>query len=112
MKKFLKLLKNVLSGKILEDPIVKRNYPFLLFIAVLAMLWIANTYSAFHIRHNIDKVEKKLDEAHETLKNQKVDYTRHSQPSKLIEKLKNDSDSIKIKMAHNATQKIVVSREE
>jgi hypothetical protein len=44
MKKFLKILQQILSGKFLTTTVARRYYPFLLFVAALALVWIAITY--------------------------------------------------------------------
>jgi cell division protein FtsL len=107
MKKPVKHLKNVLSGGFLINRKVRRYYPFFLFVALLALLWIANTYSARSIQHQIYTTENELKLANTKLKQHQGDYIKNSTSSKLVDKLAKDS----IKMAHNATHKIIVKKE-
>jgi len=105
MKKIFKVLQRILSGKFLETEEAKRIYPFLLFLAVVALLWIANTYSAISIQKEIADTKDSLKREMDELKRQETAFINSTQPSKLIEKLKKDS----IKMAQNTTYKIIVN---
>jgi hypothetical protein len=107
MKKTFKVLQSILSGGFLDRPEVRRLYPFFLFLVVVALFWIANTYSAISIQKEIADTKEKLKRETDALKRQETIYTNNSQPSQLIEKLGRDS----IKMAHNATHKIIVSKD-
>jgi cell division protein FtsL len=109
--KFFKTLQKILSGELLKS-IVLRNYLFLLFIAVLALVWIATTYSAMQTLREIKEVEEKLEVAAVNLKQQQNTYTKNSQPSQLVKQLENSPDSSKIKMAHSNTYKIIVDKNE
>ena len=97
-----------MSGDILRDQKVRRLYPFFLLLAVIALLWIANTYYARSIQAKIVSTEKKLATATETLKQEKTKYVKKSQPAQLVRKLAKDS----IEMAHNATNKVIADKEE
>ncbi|MCL2040921.1 MAG: FtsL-like putative cell division protein [Bacteroidales bacterium] len=112
MKKFFNFLKKlprrILSGEIFIDEKVRRLYPFLLLFAGIALVWITNTYRARSIQMEIADTQKKLEIEKEALKKAKADYVRKSQPAQLVKKLAADS----IKMAHNATQKIVIDKKE
>lgn len=105
MKKFFKVLQNILSGGFLTHPEARRLYPFLLFIAILSLLWIANTYSAMKIQNNIKKTQETLMSKKTTLAQQEKYYTGNILLSQLVEALAKDS----IKIAHNATYKIIVN---
>jgi len=108
MKKFGKILQKILSGKILEHPKVSRYYPFMLFLVILALIWIANTYRYIHIRQEIATVKKSLADSTAILKKQETDFTGHATLSNLVEKL----ETKKIKIAHDNTYKIIVKKDE
>jgi len=107
MKKVLKFLQSILSGGILTHPKTRSLYPFLLFIAALALLWIANTYAALSIRNDIKKTQETLMSKKTTLAQQEKYYTGNILLSQLVEALAKDS----INIAHNATHKIIVNKE-
>ena len=115
MKKNLKTLqhipKTLISGDFLKLPKVRRMYPFLLFMVVLALIWIGNTYSAIHTLQEIKTVEKELEVAKSQLQKQEGTYADISKPSRLVEELGRDKDTAKIKMAHSNTYKIIVKNE-
>jgi uncharacterized membrane protein YciS (DUF1049 family) len=108
MKKFLKIVQQILSGNILI--VMRRYYPFLLFVFGLALIWIATTYSAMHTLREIKKMETELKVKKVELKEQQNIYTQKSQPAHLLERLKNAKDTIK--MAHGNTYKIIVKKNE
>jgi hypothetical protein len=60
--KTLKSFRNILGGAFLTDEKTTRNLPYLLFLAVLAILYIGNSYYA---EKNIRKIEKKQKELRE-----------------------------------------------
>lgn len=105
-------MQQILSGSILTRPGVRRYYPFLLFIAALALIWIAITYSAMQTLREIKEVEKNLEIAKVDLKQQQNIDIKNSQPSYLLEGLKNTKDSVAIKMAYSNTYKIIVKKDE
>lgn len=55
-------LKTVLDGSLLTSDYVSRQIPFMLFLVVLAMLYIANTYNAKKIEKRIRDKAKQVDE--------------------------------------------------
>jgi hypothetical protein len=112
MKKFGKVIQQILSGGILTHPKVRRYYSFLLFIFALALLWIGNTYTYMHTWRKVEIVKKSLSDSTAILQKMEIEFTNKSKPSQLLEKLKQDKDRADIKMAHNAVYKIVVDEKE
>jgi len=110
MKKIGKIIQQILSGSVLTHEKMQRNYPFLLFIVVLAVFWIGNTYTFMHTAQKINEVEKEFIEATDRLQKMEGDFTEKYKPSRLVEKLAQDSTTSKIKMANNATYKIIVKQ--
>jgi hypothetical protein len=106
--KFLKVVRQILSGGFLTTNRMRSYYPFLLFIAVLALVWIAINYSAINTLKKITATEKALDVATDKLQKQQNIYTQNSIPSKLLAKLEKTSDSAKMERAHSNIYKIVV----
>ena len=112
MKPFLKFLqklpRRILSGEIFVDENARRLYPFLLLFAVIALLWIRNTYQGRSTQWKIESTTKALEIEKEALKKAKTDYIKKSQPARLVKQLGTDN----IDMAHNATKKVITDKKE
>ena len=109
MKKIGKVLQLIISGGILARPEVRRYYPFLMFIVVLILFWIGNTYSYRHTSHKIRELREELKLDKNTLQNLDRERTCMYKPSYLIEKLAEDDDiTSNIKMPQKSTYKIIV----
>lgn len=110
MKKFFKIIQQILSGGFLTLPEVRRIYPFLLFLVVLALFWIGNTYAALQLRREFEKTEETLKVATEELQKLEKSYAeRAKRPSQLVKKLAQDSAASKLKMSHDGVYKIIVN---
>ena len=108
MKKIGKVIWLIISGGGLTRPEVKRYYPFLMFIVILILFWIGNTYAYRHTSHKIKEMKAELRIDKNKLQNLERARTYMYKPSYLIEKLAEDDEISNIKMPHNATYKIIV----
>ncbi|MDP4281892.1 MAG: FtsL-like putative cell division protein [Bacteroidota bacterium] len=61
-KRMRKSIHDVLGGDVLSRELVLRNFPLLLYISVLAMLYIGNTYYSEKTYKKIEKVTAELKE--------------------------------------------------
>lgn len=80
--KLKQLIVSVLSGSILSRAEVKKQYPYMLFIAFLMLLYISNIFKMqqLHRQHSRLGVEvKELRAKSLTISSQRVDATRQSQ---------------------------------
>ncbi|MDT8309301.1 MAG: FtsL-like putative cell division protein [Bacteroidales bacterium] len=82
------ILKSVLDGSMLSSEKMLRNYPFLLFIALLILLHIANAYYSEKNQRKVERTAEELKELrYEYINNKsKLMYlTNHSEISKRIQ---------------------------
>ncbi len=82
------ILKSVLDGSMLSNEKMLRNYPFLLFIALLILLHIANAYYSEKNQRKVERTAEELKELrYEYINNKsKLMYlTNHSEISKRIQ---------------------------
>ncbi len=90
----------VLGGdKLAEDTF--RIFPFVLFIAFLAFIYIANNYLAEHKIRNISKLQKELKEIkyeHISLKSKLMQLSKQSQIAKKLEPtgIKESTEPVKV----------------
>lgn len=63
-KKIGNVFLNILNGDFLTQKTSTRQLPFILFLAVIAMVYIANGYYAEHTVRKINKATKELKELH------------------------------------------------
>ncbi|MCL2511376.1 MAG: FtsL-like putative cell division protein [Bacteroidales bacterium] len=108
MKKFFKVLWQIISGEFLKHPELRPVYPFLLFLVVLALLWIGNTYTFFSTSGKIEKTKAEIGLAVVALKEREKIYSGLSVPSRLVERL----DSVQIKMSYDNIYRVVVNENE
>lgn len=89
--KFGRSIMSVLSGNILSRSEARRTYPYLIFIAFLALLYIANIFSMqrLHTRHDKLNLEvKELRAKSLMVAADKMEITRQSNIMKEVEKRK------------------------
>jgi hypothetical protein len=60
--KMTKGIQSVIGGDLLSNNLVLKNLPFLVFVAILAMLYIANTYYTEKTFKQIEKIQNDLKE--------------------------------------------------
>ncbi len=84
---FGKALQSVLDGSILTKEIVIGLLPFVLFVTLIAIVYIANTYYAEKTVIKIERVSKDLKELryeHITIKSELMFYTKQSEIGKKL----------------------------
>ena len=84
---FGKALQSVLDGSILTKEIVIGLLPFVLFLTLIAIVYIANTYYAEKTVIKIERVSKDLKELryeHITIKSELMFYTKQSEIGKKL----------------------------
>jgi hypothetical protein len=60
--KMTKGIQNVIGGDLLSNNVVLKNLPFLVFLAILAMFYIGNTYYSEKTFKEIEKIKNELKE--------------------------------------------------
>lgn len=81
-------LKEILTGSILAKKQVSKQLPFLIFMAGLGIVYIANRYNAEHLLRNTAKLQQELDELRAesiTTASELMYVSRQSQVIKSIE---------------------------
>lgn len=79
---------SVLSGSILSRAEVKKQYPYMLFIAFLMMIYIGNVFKMQQLHRYHGRLSKEVKELRAkslTISSQRVDATRQSQIIKELE---------------------------
>jgi hypothetical protein len=77
----------VIGGTFLTREDVTRQLPFLIFIVVLALVYISNSYSSEKLALTIERVKKEnevLRYEHISMKSQLMDYSRQSEVAKKL----------------------------
>ncbi|MEJ7558689.1 MAG: FtsL-like putative cell division protein [Pedobacter sp.] len=105
--------KDNIFRKFLTDGVVSKEaateaLPFLIFISVLCMLYIANSHMAVKNIRNIDKLNKEVKELSWEYKSLKADLMFKSKLTEVAKKV----DTLGIKELTEPPNKIVVSRNE
>lgn len=106
-KSAVKVAKSAVTGEFLEKKGVRRYFPFLLFVAALSILVIANDYYAERMYRKRKSLQKDIEfyySMYEAERTRKVDSTRQSN---LVKKLEKQG----IKEALDKVQKITVTEE-
>jgi len=86
---FGKLLTNIFNGTFLTSEKSVKQWPFVVFLAVVGMFYIANSYMAEKNVRKIDQISKELKDLHSqyiTSKAEIMFYTKQSEIAKLSEK--------------------------
>jgi hypothetical protein len=81
-------VKEVLTGSILAKKSVVDQLPFIIFLALLGIIYIANRYHAEHLLRNTVKVQQELNELRAesiTVASELMFASRQSQVIKLVE---------------------------
>jgi len=81
-------IKEVITGSVLKQKVIVRQLPFIIFIVVLAMLYIANRYHAEHLLRESTRLQEELNELRAesiTVASELMFASRQSQVLKLIE---------------------------
>ena len=85
----VRILRNILGGTYLESEQSFQTIPFLLFLALLAMLFITNNYMIENKMRNINRLQKEVNEYRYKFITIKSDLMTLSRQSKLSKKLEN-----------------------
>ena len=88
--KMTKGIHDVIGGDLLSNHAVLRNLPFLIFIAILAMFYIGNTYYSEKTFKNIEKIKNELKELRYqsiTAKAKMLDVGKQTEIAKKVERL-------------------------
>jgi hypothetical protein len=83
-------LHDIIGGDLLSKNAVLRNLPFLVFIAILAMLYIANTYYSEKTFKQIEKTKNELKELrfqYITAKATLLYYSKQTEIAKRVERM-------------------------
>jgi cell division protein FtsL len=81
-------IKEVITGSVLKQKVIVRQLPFIIFIVLLAMLYIANRYHAEHLLRESTRLQEELNELRAesiTVASELMFASRQSQVLKLIE---------------------------
>jgi len=85
-----RMLRNILGGTYLESEQSFQTIPFLLFLALLSILFITNNYMIENKMRNINRLQKEVNEyryEYITLKSDLMTLSRQSKLSKKLEKM-------------------------
>lgn len=88
--KMTKGIQNVIGGDVLSNNLVLNNLPFLVFLGVLAMFYIGNTYYSEKTFKNIEKIKNELKELRYqsiTAKSKMLDVCKQTEIAKKVELL-------------------------
>jgi Bacteriodetes cell division protein (FtsL-like) len=88
--KMTKGIHDVIGGDLLSNHAVLRNLPFLIFLAILAMFYIGNTYYSEKTFKNIEKIKNELKELRYqsiTAKARMLDVGKQTEIAKKVERL-------------------------
>ena len=88
--KMTKGLHDVIGGDLLSNNAVLRNLPFLIFLALLAMFYIGNTYYSEKTFKEIEKIKNELKELRYqsiTAKAKMLDVGKQTEIAKKVERL-------------------------
>jgi hypothetical protein len=81
-------LKELITGNVLKQKAIVKQLPFIIFIVVLAMLYIANRFHAEHLLRETAKLQEELNELRAesiTVASELMYSSRQSQVIKLVE---------------------------
>ena len=98
---------NFIGGDLLSKEGVMRQFPFLLYLVLLAMLYITNTYIAEDMSRDIARTNRLLEDRHVEYVYLKSEITNMTKQTVLVRKLKNKG----IKESIEPLKKIVVKEE-
>jgi hypothetical protein len=102
------LLRKFLTDGVVSKEAATQALPFLIFISVLCMLYIANSHMAVKNIRNIDKLSKEVKELSWEYKSLKADLMFKSKLTEVAKKV----DTLGIKELTEPPNKIVVSSNE
>ena len=83
-------IQNIIGGDLLSNQAVLRNLPFLIFLAILAMFYIGNTYYSEKTFKQIEKIKNELKELRYqsiTAKAKMLDVCKQTEIAKKVELL-------------------------
>ena len=89
-RKMTKGIHDVIGGDVLSNHAVLRNLPFLIFLAILAMFYISNTYYSEKTFKNIEKIKNELKELRYqsiTAKAKMLDVGKQTEIAKKVERM-------------------------
>jgi len=84
-------IKELITGSVLKKKSIVKQLPFIIFIVVLAMIYIANRYHAEHLLRETAKLQEELNELRAesiTVASELMFASRQSQVLKLVEENK------------------------
>ncbi|MDR0364491.1 MAG: hypothetical protein LBH92_05690 [Bacteroidales bacterium] len=101
-------VRSTLNGTILTKKNVRNHFPFLLFIAVLGLLYITNGYYAERMHRHKKELTEERKQIVSILESEKSRMSKSTKQSVLVEKLSDQG----LKEAVSGVKKIIVKREE
>jgi hypothetical protein len=81
-------IREVITGNVLKKKAIVKQLPFIIFVVILAMLYIANRYHAEHLLRESTKLQEDLNELRAesiTVASELMFASRQSQVLKLLE---------------------------
>ncbi len=88
-KKGNNLLRGLLDGSLITKNLIAKNLPFVLYITVIAVIYIGNSYHAEKIKRDIVNLQKNIKDLRSeaiTLQSELMYVRRQAEISRLIEK--------------------------
>ncbi len=98
----------VLGGEFLAQSWIIRQMNYLLFLAAIAVVYIANNYYTEDIARNIDRINRSIKELHYEYIQSKSDVMHQSKQSELARKLQ----SVGLKESVDPVKKIIIPKNE
>lgn len=81
------LIKDVMGGNVLSNDYFVRQFPFILYVVFICMLYITNVYIAEDMGRNIIRFETKVEDLHVEYVFYKSEITKATKQSELIKML-------------------------
>jgi hypothetical protein len=92
--KTTKAIQGFASGNFIKDYVLK-NIPFIFYIALITLIYIANTYNAVGTLRDIEKTKNQIKELRCVYVTTKKELIEKSRRNKVIEKLKSSNKDLK-----------------
>lgn len=94
--KFGKMVQSFLGGTFLEKETFLKNLPFILFMSLIALIYIANTYLAEKTIRDIEKTKTSLKELRSEYITSKSELLKGKKQSLIAGRLKMSSEKLKV----------------
>ncbi|MDD5570763.1 MAG: FtsL-like putative cell division protein [Bacteroidales bacterium] len=109
-RRFVEVFQSIIDGTFLTRENFVKQLPFLLFIVLIALCYIANTYYTEKMVREIDKTKNELKELRSEYITIKSDYMIKSKQSEVAKII--DEKNLGIKESLDAPKKIISDRKE